>query len=513
MTFADPTRRCSGTFGMVVLDPLARLAAGDGGCSSRRQRLRRGGRRRRSCCTWSSRTSTARAARCPAIFATAQDPAPRVLCGQGPAPAGATIEHYRDSASTWCPAPGPLAAAVPGAVDAWLLLLRDHGTRPLRRRARAARSATPRDGHPLLARVGATVAGVRAAVRGATGRRPPSCGCPAAGRRRAGELFGNPAYAARLQRLSPTARPRGGGREAQIDAARRAWSQGFVAEAVDAFRRRPFRDSGGEAHAGAGHRRGPGRASPRPRRTPAHTRVRTASRSPRRRPGARDRCCCRPRDARRASPTRRRSTRPPLTASTPSTEVLKLAFADREAWYGDGGRRPLDDPARPGVRRRARRAWSATRPSASCGPGRPGGASRGCRARAGTGGRAAAPGGRDHRRADRASGRGDPRRHLPRRRGRPLGQHGLRDARAAAGCRARRRSPSSASAWAAGCRCSGSRRGCRRRWRPGRRPRTTLTPDAGAARRGAGAGLRHARRRPAGPVAAAVPAAPPRAAA
>ena len=29
------------------------------------------------------------------------------------------------------PGTGPLAAAVPGAVDAWLLLLRDHGTRSL----------------------------------------------------------------------------------------------------------------------------------------------------------------------------------------------------------------------------------------------------------------------------------------------------------------------------------------------------------------------------------------------
>src|SRR5450759_1679659 len=30
----------------------------------------------------------------PAIIATAQDPAPRVLCGQGTAPAGATISHF-----------------------------------------------------------------------------------------------------------------------------------------------------------------------------------------------------------------------------------------------------------------------------------------------------------------------------------------------------------------------------------------------------------------------------------
>ena len=68
----------------------------------------------------------------PAIIATADDPTPRVLSGQGVAPAGATIEHYRSLGLTLVPGSGPLAATVPGAVDAWLLLLRDHGTLPLR---------------------------------------------------------------------------------------------------------------------------------------------------------------------------------------------------------------------------------------------------------------------------------------------------------------------------------------------------------------------------------------------
>ncbi|MEW1588100.1 gamma-glutamyltransferase, partial [Micromonospora vinacea] len=64
----------------------------------------------------------------PAIVATARDPRPRVLCGQGPAPAGATIAHFRSLGMDLIPGAGPLAAAVPGAVDAWLLLLREHGT-------------------------------------------------------------------------------------------------------------------------------------------------------------------------------------------------------------------------------------------------------------------------------------------------------------------------------------------------------------------------------------------------
>src|SRR5688500_12994484 len=67
----------------------------------------------------------------PLIFARPSDDRPTVLCGQGPAPAGATIAHYRDLGFDLVPGAGPLAAAVPGAVEAWLTLLRDHGTRRL----------------------------------------------------------------------------------------------------------------------------------------------------------------------------------------------------------------------------------------------------------------------------------------------------------------------------------------------------------------------------------------------
>ena len=47
----------------------------------------------------------------PLIFARADDPAPTVLCGQGPAPAGATIAHYRDLGFELIPGAGPLATA------------------------------------------------------------------------------------------------------------------------------------------------------------------------------------------------------------------------------------------------------------------------------------------------------------------------------------------------------------------------------------------------------------------
>jgi gamma-glutamyltranspeptidase/glutathione hydrolase len=62
-----------------------------------------------------------------AIFA-ATSHAPTVLCGQGQAPAAATINHFAALGIDLVPGSGLLAAAVPGATVAWLTLLRDYGT-------------------------------------------------------------------------------------------------------------------------------------------------------------------------------------------------------------------------------------------------------------------------------------------------------------------------------------------------------------------------------------------------
>jgi gamma-glutamyltranspeptidase/glutathione hydrolase len=184
----------------------------------------------------------------PAIIATADDPMPRVLCGQGPAPAGASIDHFTGLGMDLVPGSGPLAAAVPGAVDAWLLLLRDKGTQSIGEILEPA-IGYAREGHPLLERVAATVGSVQdlfashwptsADLWLARGRPPAP-----------GSLFRNPVLADTLERLVRVGRDAGGSREAQIDAARRAWGEGFVAEAVDAFMRRPHHDSSGEAHPG-----------------------------------------------------------------------------------------------------------------------------------------------------------------------------------------------------------------------------------------------------------------------
>jgi gamma-glutamyltranspeptidase/glutathione hydrolase len=182
----------------------------------------------------------------PGIIATADDPTPKVLCGQGVAPAGATIEHYRSLGLTLVPGSGPLAATVPGAVDAWLLLLRDHGTLSLRVVLELAIDYA-RNGHPLVPRVGDTVRTVQQLFEE---HWPTSAalwlqdGQPPAGR------FRNEAYAATLEKLVIEGESAGTDRVAQIEQARTTWREGFVAEAVDKFSRLPHRDSSGSDHGG-----------------------------------------------------------------------------------------------------------------------------------------------------------------------------------------------------------------------------------------------------------------------
>ena len=84
----------------------------------------------------------------------------RSLCGQGPAPAGATIAHYRGLGLDLVPGAGPLAAAIPGSTIAWLTLLHDHGTRRLVDVLGYAIGYAER-GHPLLANTVATIARVK----------------------------------------------------------------------------------------------------------------------------------------------------------------------------------------------------------------------------------------------------------------------------------------------------------------------------------------------------------------
>jgi gamma-glutamyltranspeptidase / glutathione hydrolase len=172
-----------------------------------------------------------------------------VICGQGPAPAKATIAHYRGLGLDMVPGTGLLAACVPGVFDSWMLLLRDYGTIPLAE-ALAPAIYYASHGHPLVERASATIASVAdhfrehwptsAAIYMPTGSVPA-----------AGTLFTNPILAETYSRVLREASRAGGDRVAQIEAARKCWSQGFIAEAIDRFcRRQAVMDTSGEPHYG-----------------------------------------------------------------------------------------------------------------------------------------------------------------------------------------------------------------------------------------------------------------------
>ncbi|MFJ8607626.1 gamma-glutamyltransferase family protein [Streptomyces sp. NPDC093675] len=258
----------------------------------------------------------------------------RVLCGQGVAPAGATIDHYRGLGLDLVPGTGPLAAAVPGAFDAWMLLLRDHGTKSLADILKYA-IGYAEHGHAPVDRVGETVESVRrlfetewtssAEVYLRDGKAPV-----------AGELLRNPALAATWKRLL-TEVSGAGDREAQIEAARQVWRSGFIAEALVRQSARPTMDTSGERHSGtltaadlAGWSAG--------YETPATYDWNGWT-------------VC------KAGPwsqgpvlLQQLALLPPELPAYGSPEYVhlliegcKLAMADREAWYGDAAEVPLDD--------------------------------------------------------------------------------------------------------------------------------------------------------------------------
>lgn len=175
---------------------------------------------------------------------------PEVVCGQGPAPAGATIAHYRDHLGLdIIPGTGLLAPCIPGTFETYMLVLRDYGTMRLRDVLEPSIGYAV-GGHPIVERACATIETVRKLF---TEHWPTSADVYLPGGKvpDAGSLFRNPRHAETYVRILAEAEAGGGGREAEIERARRAWSQGFVAEAIDTFcRTQEVMDVSGRPHKG-----------------------------------------------------------------------------------------------------------------------------------------------------------------------------------------------------------------------------------------------------------------------
>lgn len=169
----------------------------------------------------------------PAIFYSARDRAVRVLCAQGTAPAAATIAKFRDLGLTMIPGAGFLAAAVPGAFDGWMLLLREFGTMTVEQVLEPAIGYAEK-GFPVLPRLTMSLLPLvdffkaewpSSAAVWLPGGQPP----------KPRSLFTTPSVADTYKRIVAEAKAAGADRDTQIEKARSAFYCGFVAEAIHGF--------------------------------------------------------------------------------------------------------------------------------------------------------------------------------------------------------------------------------------------------------------------------------------
>jgi gamma-glutamyltranspeptidase/glutathione hydrolase len=163
----------------------------------------------------------------PAVFYAVDRGEPLALCGQGVAPADATIERFHELGHDLIPGTGVLAACVPGAFGGWLWLLEEFGTWRLEE-VLAFAIGYADSGFPVAPGIRATIdreaelIGTWPASR-ALYLPPPEIGAQ----------LRNPTLAATYRRIVDQAR--GGSREQEIERARQAFYEGFVAEEIDRF--------------------------------------------------------------------------------------------------------------------------------------------------------------------------------------------------------------------------------------------------------------------------------------
>ncbi|TCA32689.1 gamma-glutamyltransferase family protein [Rhizobium leguminosarum bv. viciae] len=184
----------------------------------------------------------------PAVIYSKKKDKVEVICAQGPAPAGATIEHYTAEGLSLIPGDGLLATVIPGSFDGWMLMLRDYGSMSVRDVLEPA-IYYAEHGHPMLPRVSATIKGLAAFFE----KEWPTSyetWLPGGSAPQAHANFRNPVLAETWKRIIAEAEVKSG-REAQVEAARDAFYRGFVAEKIDDYlKTAEVMDASGNRHKG-----------------------------------------------------------------------------------------------------------------------------------------------------------------------------------------------------------------------------------------------------------------------
>ncbi|MGO7183034.1 gamma-glutamyltransferase family protein [Rhizobium brockwellii] len=184
----------------------------------------------------------------PAVIYSKKKDKVEVICAQGSAPAGATIEHYTAEGLSLIPGDGLLATVIPGSFDGWMLMLRDYGSMSVRDVLEPA-IYYAEHGHPMLPRVSATIKGLAAFFE----KEWPTSyetWLPGGSAPQAHANFRNPVLAETWKRIIAEAETKSG-REAQVQAARDAFYRGFVAEKIDDYlKTAEVMDASGNRHKG-----------------------------------------------------------------------------------------------------------------------------------------------------------------------------------------------------------------------------------------------------------------------
>ena len=172
-----------------------------------------------------------------------------VVCGQGVAPAAATITTFRDLGLDMIPGTGLLAATVPGAFGGWLLMLERWGSWRLRDVLEYALHYCV-DGYPVVPAITRTIGAVAEMFRAdwptsaAMWLRDDEAPQPRS-------MMRNPALARTYERVIAEAERRATDREGQLRAARDVWYRGFVADELGRFcSTTSWRDASGDCHGG-----------------------------------------------------------------------------------------------------------------------------------------------------------------------------------------------------------------------------------------------------------------------
>lgn len=182
----------------------------------------------------------------PALLYSANTKKVDVICAQGPAPAGATIEHYTSEGLEVIPGDGLLATVIPGAFDGWMLMLRDYGSMTLAE-VLAPAIYYAEHGHPVLPRVAETIGEMSEFFRA---HWPSSYDTwlPGGSAPEAHTNVRNPVLAECWKRIVKEAAAKTD-RQEQIELARHAFYRGFVAEQIDTWlRTAEVMDASNECH-------------------------------------------------------------------------------------------------------------------------------------------------------------------------------------------------------------------------------------------------------------------------